>query len=129
MPFYQQIILTIPKFGKESLVQLFKKHSKLILKNGGNVRAIEHSSIRPLPERTKRRFATRTGERYFWEARYTSSFFDASPQTLREVGRMLKNEEGVLRFHTLRRDTTESRLRAMNWRNPYRFKDNRLMGK
>ena len=42
---------------------------------------------------------------------------------------MLKNEEGVLRFHTLRRDTTESRLRAMNWRNPYRFKDNRLMGK
>ena len=37
MPFYQQIILTIPKFGKENLVQLFKKHSKIILKNGGNV--------------------------------------------------------------------------------------------
>ena len=61
MPFYQQIILTIPKFAKDSLVQLFKKHTKLILKNGGNVRAIEHSGVRPLPERTKRKFATRTG--------------------------------------------------------------------
>ena len=127
MPFYQQIILTIPKFAKDSLVQLFKKHTKLILKT---VVMYVRSSIvvcDHFPERTKRKFATRTGERYFWEARYTSSFFDANPQTLREVSRMLKNEEGVLRVHTLRRDTTESRLRAMNWRNPYRFKDSRLM--
>jgi ribosomal protein S6 len=127
MPFYQQIILTIPKFGKESLVQLFKKHTKLVLQHGGNVRAIEHSGIRPLPERTKRKFATRTGERYFWEARYTSSFFDASPKALTEVARMLKNEEGVLRVHTLKRDTTATRLNATNWRNPYRFSD-RLKG-
>jgi ribosomal protein S6 len=120
MPLYQQIILTIPKYTSEALVTLFKKHTKLIMKSGGTVRAIEHSGVRPLPEKTKRKFATRTGERYFWEARYVSSFFDASPQALVEVSRMLRNEEGVLRVHTLRRDTVEQRLQGKNWRNKYR---------
>lgn len=54
MPFYQQLIVTMPKFSKEALVGLFKRHSKLVIENGGVVRGIEHHGIRPLPERATR---------------------------------------------------------------------------
>ena len=118
MPLYQQIILTIPKYTNEALVTLFKKHTKLILKSGGTVRAIEHNGIRPLQREDQEEVCNEDGERYFWEARYVSSFFDASPQTLTEVGRMLKNEEGYfvfIRFGVIRqnRDCAE-RIGATN---------------
>ena len=119
MPLYQQIIVTVPKFGKSGLTNLFRAHSQIVLENGGNVRSIEHNGIRQLPERAKSKFATKDGDRYFWEARYTSSFFDANPKTLIELGRMLKNQEEVLRFFTLKRDTTASKVRSNNFRNPY----------
>jgi ribosomal protein S6 len=119
MPFYQQIIVTIPKFDKSKLVALFRRHTEMVLNDGGNVRAIEHNGIRPLPERAKKRYATRDGERYFWDARYTSSFFDANPRTLTEIGRMLRNEEGVLRFFTLKKPTTAERTASENYKNPY----------
>jgi ribosomal protein S6 len=54
MPFYQQLIVTMPKFPKEALVALFKRHSKLVIEHGGVVRGIEHHGIRPLPERATR---------------------------------------------------------------------------
>ena len=59
MPLYQQIIVTLPKLPKENLVQLFRKHTKLIQDHGGVVRGLENNGVRPLPEKAKKKFATR----------------------------------------------------------------------
>jgi ribosomal protein S6 len=54
MPLYQQIIVALPKVSKETLVTLTRKHCKLILDTGGNVRGVENHGIRQLPERARR---------------------------------------------------------------------------
>jgi ribosomal protein S6 len=122
MPLYQQIILCLPGYGKTGLVDLFRKHARIVQKTGGIVRAIENNGVRPLPERARRAFPTREGERYFWEARYVSTYFDASPKALVELGRMLRTEEGILRFFTLKKDSVKDRVSAANYKNPFKPK-------
>ena len=34
MPLYQQLIVTVPKAGKDGLVNLFKRHTEIVQKNG-----------------------------------------------------------------------------------------------
>ena len=87
MPLYEQIIVAMPKTTAQSLVELFKKYTKTIISNGGVVRGIENHGIRPLPEKAKRKYATISGERIVWDARYVSTHIDASPATLVEVDR------------------------------------------
>ena len=45
--------------------------------------------------------------------------FDVSPKGLVEVERMLRNEEGVLRFFSLKVKASTDRLEAKNFKNPY----------
>ena len=54
MPFYQQIIVALPKYPKEGLVAICRKHAKTIIDNGGLVRGIENHGVRPLSERARR---------------------------------------------------------------------------
>ena len=54
MPLYEQIIVTMPKAPAAGLVELFKRYTKTLISNGGNVRGIENHGIRPLPEQAKR---------------------------------------------------------------------------
>jgi len=117
MPLYHQVIVALPKYSKEGLVTLFKKHTRTVIENGGVVRGIEHHGIRPLPERARRKYASTDGARHFWDARYVSSIFDASPKALTEVERLLRNEEGVLRVFTIKKESGVSRVRAGNYRN------------
>mmetsp|Transcript_26590 Transcript_26590/g.26840 ORF Transcript_26590/g.26840 Transcript_26590/m.26840 type:complete len:129 (+) Transcript_26590:205-591(+) len=119
MPLYQQIIVTIPSFGKEGLVSLFRRHAKAVLDNGGVVRGIEHHGVRPLPERARRKYATLEGERYFWEARYTTATFDASPRCLVETERILRNADGMLRYFTIKGETSVDKVNSKNYRNPF----------
>lgn len=143
MPLYQQIIMALPKATSESLVQLFKNHSKTVLANGGNIRGIENHGVKPLAERTRRfvylslaafgffscftlfflhrKYAVQDGSRYFWEARFISTTFDASPKCLVEIDRMLRNENEVLRTVTLKLDTAHDRATTNSYKNPYYF--------
>jgi len=89
------------------------------MKNGGVVRGIEHHGIRPLPARAKRKFVSTDGDRYFWNARFVTTTFDAAPKVLADVNRLLRDDEAVLRYHTTKIDSKMSRLRAANYKNPY----------
>lgn len=119
MPFYQQIVVTMPKYPKDLLVTLFRKHTKTILDNGGVVRGIENHGIRPLLERATRKYAHTDGSRHFWEARYVTVSFDASPSCLQETERMMRMEEGVLRVFTTKVDTHINKVNSKNFKNPY----------
>ena len=66
-----------------------------------------------------RRYATTDGTRYFWEARYITATFDASPQVLIETDRLLKNEEGILRSFTVRMKSGFDKVKERSYRNPY----------
>ena len=119
MPFYQQIIVALPKYPKEGLVSICRKHANTIISNGGLVRGIENHGVRPLPERARRKYPTTDGSRYFWEARYITASFDASPKVLVETERLLRNEEGILRFFTVKGKTSAERSRGLSYRNPF----------
>lgn len=119
MPLYQQIIVTIPKLGEEALVSLFKRHTQVILSNGGVLRGIENHGVRPLAEKAKKKFASSDGSRYFWEARYVTATFDSSPKGLFESERLLRNEEGVLRFFSTKQLTTIDKCNSSSFKNPY----------
>lgn len=59
------------------------------------------------------------GERYFWDARYITTSFNASPKSLTEIERQLRQEEGVLRFFTTKMKSNITRSRGFSFRNPY----------
>jgi ribosomal protein S6 len=59
------------------------------------------------------------GSRYFWEARFVCSTFDASPAALKETERLLRNEESVLKFFTVKLKTAVDRSKATSYKNPY----------
>jgi Ribosomal protein S6 len=66
-----------------------------------------------------RKYPTTDGTRYFWDARYITTSFDASPKVLVETERLLRTEEGILRFFTIRGKTSIERCRGNSYRNPY----------
>jgi ribosomal protein S6 len=119
MPPYQQLIVTMPKVAKESLVRLFKSHSEIVMKGGGVVRGIENHGVRPLPSRARRKFTSTTGERYFWDARFTTTTFDVSPDVLVDINRFLRDDEAVLRYFTIKQDDKMHRVASKNYKNPY----------
>ena len=56
-------------------------------------------------------------QKYHWRARYISSYFDANPKTIKEVERVLRLDENVLRFFTLRPKTQADLIRTRKgWR-------------
>ena len=87
MPLYEQIIVTMPKTTVPTLVELFKRYTREVVSLGGVVRGIENHGIRPLPERAKRKYATTTGERIVWDARFVSTHIDVNPASLVEIDR------------------------------------------
>eukprot|EP01038_Epipyxis_sp_PR26KG_P009582 gene9582-12906_t len=119
MPLYQHIVLTLPKYSAEGLADAFKRYARVIMGNNGVLRGIENNGVRPLQERAKRKYATPDGTRYFWEARYVTTTFDASPECLAEAERALKNEDGVLRFFTTKLSSGFDKSKEKSYRNPY----------
>ncbi len=66
-----------------------------------------------------RKYATVDGERHFWDARYVTATFDASPNCLKEVDRFLRNEEGILRHFPVKLDSAVDRANGKTYKNPY----------
>lgn len=48
-----------------------------------------------------------------------STTFDASPNCLIEIDRMLRNEEGVLRAFTVKHKSSLFRCSSKNYKNPF----------
>jgi Ribosomal protein S6 len=67
----------------------------------------------------RRQYPTEEGERYFDEARFITATFDASPKLLNDVERLLRADEGVLRFYTTRTRNNVSKIRGESFRNRY----------
>lgn len=91
---YQQIIIALPKYPSTSLVTTFKNHANVIFQNGGIYRGIEHHGIRPLPERATRKYAASDGQRHYWDGRFISALFDASPACLKASETYLRGDDG-----------------------------------
>ena len=68
---------------------------------------------------SNRKYVASDGSRYFWEARFTTVTFDASPACLETIGRVIKQEEGVIRYFTVKLRSATDRVNAKNYKNPY----------
>ena len=66
-----------------------------------------------------RKYVASDGSRYFWEARFTTVTFDASPSSLATIGRVIKQEEGVIRSFTIKLTSATDRVNAKSYKNPY----------
>jgi ribosomal protein S6 len=66
-----------------------------------------------------RKYPAADGTRYFWEARYITTTFDASPKTLIDIDRLLKADDVVLRHFTTKPKSAIDKARGSSYRNPY----------
>jgi hypothetical protein len=66
-----------------------------------------------------REFPTEEGERHFWNAKYVTATFDASPDCLAQATRILKMDGGVIRVHTLKLKSLQQSIKQNNYRNPF----------
>ncbi len=66
-----------------------------------------------------RKYPTDEGERYFWEARYITATFDASPNALKEATRVMKTDAGVLRVFTTKLQNALDVCQGHTYRNPF----------
>jgi ribosomal protein S6 len=119
MPLYQQIVVALPKFPNQALVEVFKKYSGIILSNGGVIRGIENHGIRPLAEQAKRKYATTDGSRYFWEARFITVTFDAAPKVLVLTDRYFRTQAGILRTFVVKQRAGMDIIKDNSFRNPH----------
>eukprot|EP01035_Chromulina_nebulosa_P002593 gene2593-3516_t len=119
MPLYHHVILILPRSPINNLTLLFKKYAATVIETGGTIRSIENHGVRPLPERTKTKFTTPEGLRYYYDARYVSAYIDVSPKGIKDVDRVLKTNENVIRSHLIKAPSCIARINARRFNNPY----------
>ena len=66
------------------------------------MRSIQNHGIRQLPHRFKAKYADIDGNRYYEKGRFISVFYDANPNTMRQVEGILNLDEEILRNTHLR---------------------------
>jgi len=91
-----------------------------VVENGGIVRSIRNHGIRDLPHRFRAKYPDTQGNRYYKRGRFVSIYYDASPNTMRQVESSISMNEVVLRQTHLK---TPSKLDYVNIekedKNPY----------
>ena len=96
-----------------------KKVSHEVVAGGGIVRAVHNHGIRDLPHRFKAKFPDKQGNRYYLKGRFFSIYYDANPETMRQVEQVLKMDEEVLRNTHLRARSSLDLVNLREDRNPY----------
>lgn len=97
-----------------------KQVSHKVVENGGIVRSVQNHGIRQLPHRFKAKYPDRDGNRYYERGRFVSLFYDASPNTMRQVENILNLNEEVLRNTHLKATNKFMDVNNLNEdRNPY----------
>ncbi len=66
-----------------------------------------------------RKYKTMDGQRVFWNAKFFSVIVDASPETMKESDRVLRSDDGIIRFQAIKIETAADRFGSKNFRNPY----------
>jgi ribosomal protein S6 len=75
-----------------------KQVSHKIVDNGGIIRSIQNHGVREFPHRVQAKYPDyKTGRRYYEKGRYISLYYDASPNTIKDVEKILSMNDQVLR--------------------------------
>ena len=75
-----------------------KQVSHKIVDNGGIVRSVQNHGVREFPHRVQAKYPDyKTGQRYYEKGRYISVYYEASPNTIKDVEKILSMNDQVLR--------------------------------
>ena len=75
-----------------------KQVSHKIVDDGGIIRSIHNHGVREFPHRVQAKYPDyKTGQRYYEKGRYISLYYDASPNTIKDVEKILSMNDQVLR--------------------------------
>ena len=116
MPLFQTIMTAKATMTPLAMSNLSKAIATEVIKAGGVVRTVENLGIRQLPYRFKSRFADRNGIRYHYDGRFLAMRFDASPDTLSEVERLISSDDDVLRYFSTRPVEPETKANVNKWK-------------
>lgn len=92
MPFYEHIIITRPDISPQQVDTLVEEVTNLLKANGGSVAKTEYWGLRNLAYRIKKHR----------KAHYSLLNIEAPSAAMQEVERLLRINEEVLRFMTIR---------------------------
>ncbi len=124
MPLFHTILTAKGATPPASLTKLMRACAHEIVSSNGVVRSVENHGIRQLPFRFKARHANKDGERYYEQGRYISLRFDASPQIMSGVERIIRLDEDILRYTTLRNKDFASKVNVLKLKkNPFVLND------
>lgn len=80
-----------------------KQVSLKVVENGGIVRSIQNHGLRQFPHRFQAKYPDYlTQQRYYDQGRFISIYYDANPETLKQVETILNMNDQVLRATHLR---------------------------
>ena len=75
-----------------------KQVSHKIVDNGGIIRSVQNHGVREFPHRVQAKYPDyKTGQRYYEKGRYISLYYEAGPQTIKDVEKILSMNDQVLR--------------------------------
>jgi len=113
-----QLLLVTPDFYM--LTNVVKAVSHEVVKGGGIVRSVHNHGIRTLPHRFQAKFPDKQGNRYYTKGRFFSIYYDANPQTMKQVEQVLVMDEEVLRTTHLKARSPFDVVNIMKeHKNPY----------
>jgi ribosomal protein S6 len=94
---------TEPRIDFKALTALVKQVSLKVVENGGIVRSIQNHGLRQFPHRFQAKYPDYlTQQRYYDQGRFISIYYDANPETLKQVETILNMNDQVLRATHLR---------------------------
>jgi len=123
MPLYHTIVTTIASTPAEQLTSVFRRLAKEVNKNGGVFRSLENYGLKELPHRVRSPHVSAGGEnRFHHVGRKVGMYFDCGANVLPKVEYILRLNDQILRFATLRLKTKMDKVNAAK-RNPWDTKD------
>lgn len=57
--------------------------------------------------------------RNYWDARYVSAYYDVSPKAFDVIGRILRLDDNVIRFHVIKVPSAIDKCDSVRYNNPY----------
>mmetsp|Transcript_43232 Transcript_43232/g.87416 ORF Transcript_43232/g.87416 Transcript_43232/m.87416 type:complete len:164 (-) Transcript_43232:153-644(-) len=118
MPLYHSVLMSLSKQPAAEYAKALRSCCHNIFNKGGWVRAVENHGIRPLPYRIRSPYSP-DDERYHWDARVVSLYFDAPVATKNELELALRLDEQIIRYTTMKTKSVTDEVLSLKPSNPW----------
>ncbi|KII92082.1 hypothetical protein PLICRDRAFT_154334 [Plicaturopsis crispa FD-325 SS-3] len=125
MPFYQMLCIARHMPEYRYIKDLVHTSALAVMNAGGVVRGFEYWGTRSLPQRTHKQ------NEYHYRGDYWTMHFDTSPRVLKELEKILRQDNRVIRWHVTKigdkvEDVVQPRVKTIESTGQQPWRDSQL---